>query len=72
MTLFGVCDTAQKKGEYNDYTVLQLWGQTYTNQIHLLDMVRGKFDAFELEKVFIETWSKWRVFNETTPYGIYS
>lgn len=69
--IYGVCDTAQKKGESNDFTVMQLWGLTYDNSIHLLDMVRGKFDAVELEKVFVSTWEKWSKFADIPPYGIY-
>ena len=71
MNLFGVCDTAQKKGEANDFTVLQLWGQTFNNTIHLLDMVRGKYDAYELEQTFLSTWEKWQKFSELPPYGLY-
>lgn len=38
-------DTAQKKGEKNDYTVAQLWGADYEGNIYLLDMIRLKETA---------------------------
>ncbi len=68
--IYGVADTAMKKGEANDFTVLSLWGQTYTGTIHLLDMVRGKWDAVELVEVFKATWEKWQ-HRDIQPYGIY-
>ena len=68
--IYGVADTAMKKGEANDYTVLSLWGQTYTGTVHLLDMIRGKWDAVELVEVFKATWEKWQ-HRDIQPYGIY-
>lgn len=53
-------DTAMKTGRQNDYTVLGCFGVTKENEIHLLDMVRGKFEAPDLEKVFVNFWQKWR------------
>jgi predicted phage terminase large subunit-like protein len=52
-------DTAQKTKEHNDYTVLQCWGKTkQTGKAILLDLVRGRFEAPELEKVVVEFWRK--------------
>lgn len=53
-------DTAMKTGRQNDYTVLGCFGVTKDKEIHLLDMVRGKFEAPDLEKVFVNFWQKWR------------
>ena len=61
-------DTAQKTGERNDYTVMQLWGQGIDGKAYLLDMVRGKFEAPELEKVAITFWNKCRAM-DTAKYG---
>ena len=63
-------DTAQKKGEANDFTVFSFWGKTFDNKLHLLDMVRGKFEADELRNQVKLCWEKWRQF-ETPPYGFY-
>lgn len=41
-------DTAQKTGEKNDYSVLELWGRSITGDAVLLDLVRGKWEAPEL------------------------
>jgi predicted phage terminase large subunit-like protein len=51
-------DTAQKTKEQNDYSVFQCWGQTQTGQIVLLDMVRGKWEAPELETMARAFWKK--------------
>jgi predicted phage terminase large subunit-like protein len=41
-------DTAQKTGEENDYSVLQLWGRATAGQAVLVDQLRGKWEAPEL------------------------
>lgn len=41
-------DTAQKTGEENDYSVLELWGRSTTGGAYLLDLLRGKWEAPEL------------------------
>jgi predicted phage terminase large subunit-like protein len=51
-------DTAQKTKEQNDYSVFQCWGQTQTGQIVMLDMVRGKWEAPELETMARAFWNK--------------
>jgi len=51
-------DTAQKTKEQNDYSVFQCWGKTIDGQIVLLDMVRGKWEAPELETIARAFWAK--------------
>ena len=51
-------DTAQKKGEANDYQVAQCWGLGDDGKIYLLDQMREKFEAYELEKRFPDFWQK--------------
>lgn len=59
-------DTAQKTKQKNDYSVLQLWG--YLNgAIYLLDQLRGKWEAPDLEINFIAFWSKH--YNPTNTIG---
>ena len=44
-------DTAQKTKEQNDFTVIQCWGVDMSNNnIYLLDMIRGKWEAPDLTK----------------------
>lgn len=43
-------DTAQKDKERNDYTVFQCWGQSYDNQLYLLDQMRAKLQSPDLRK----------------------
>lgn len=67
---FITSDTAMKKGEGNDFTVFCFWGKTFDNKLHLLDMIRGKWDAEELKKQVILTWEQWKGFR-VPPYGFY-
>lgn len=51
-------DTAQKTKEQNDYSVFQCWGFTQDNQMVMLDMARGKWEAPELETMARAFWQK--------------
>jgi predicted phage terminase large subunit-like protein len=52
-------DTAQKKGERNDYTVAELWGFDGSN-IYLLDMMRVKENAPEAQRLIEAFYEKHR------------
>lgn len=56
-------DTAQKKGERNDYTVFEYWGLGVDNNAYLIDLVRGKFDADELLQTAQRCWNNWVPWN---------
>ena len=58
-------DTAQKTGERNDYSVIQLWGKAETEGggIYLVDQVRGKWEAPDLERMALAFWEKHRRLN---------
>ncbi len=51
-------DTAQKKAEANDYQVAECWGLGEDGKLYLLDLMRAKFEAYELEKRFPDFWKK--------------
>lgn len=51
-------DTAQKTKERNDYSVFECWGYGADKKLYLLDIMRGKWEAPELEKRAISFWSK--------------
>lgn len=51
-------DTAQKTKERNDYSVFQLWARSRSKGIFLIDQVRGKWEAPELESTMVEFWNK--------------
>lgn len=51
-------DTAQKTGEHNDYSVLLLAGLGKDNVLYLLDLVRGKWDAVDLERTTKDFFNK--------------
>lgn len=50
-------DTAQKKGEANDYSVFQLWGYA-EGKAYLLDMIRGKWLSPELRRNLLAFYNK--------------
>lgn len=50
-------DTAQKTGERNDFSVIQLWGKAESG-IYLVDQVRGKWEAPQLETTALAFWEK--------------
>lgn len=52
------CDTAQKTGQQNDYTVFQLWAHSNSRGIFLLDQFRDKVEAPVLEAMLIAFWEK--------------
>lgn len=68
--MFVTSDTAQKKGEANDFTVICLWGVSWDSKLYLVDMVRGKFDADELREQVKICWNKWLKMRPM-PYGFY-
>jgi predicted phage terminase large subunit-like protein len=56
-------DTAVKKKEANDYQVAQCWGLGEDGKLYLIDMLRDKFEAYELEKRFPDFWNKQKADN---------
>jgi len=53
-------DTASKTKEHNDFSVFQCWGWSPTRGIFLIDQIRDKWEAPELEKAAIDFWNKHR------------
>ncbi len=51
-------DTAQKTKEHNDFSVFEEWGYGIDGKIYLLDMIRGKWEAPELQRRAIAFWNK--------------
>ena len=58
--LFITADTALKVKEANDFTAIGLWGLTTKNELYLIDLLHGKWEAPDLERQFITFWNKWR------------
>lgn len=58
-------DTAMKVKEHNDYSVFIAGGITNTNQLHILEMVRGKWEAPDLKRIAIQIYEKYK-YNEKT------
>jgi len=53
-------DTAQKTKERNDFSVFEEWGLGDDGRIYLLDLIRGRWEAPELQKRAIAFWAKCR------------
>jgi predicted phage terminase large subunit-like protein len=51
-------DTAQKKGENNDFQVAECWGLGEDGYLYLIDVMRDKFEAYELETRIPDFWHK--------------
>lgn len=51
-------DTAQKTKERNDFSVFEEWGVADNGKIYLLDLIRGKWEAPELQKRAVAFWAK--------------
>lgn len=51
-------DTAQKTKERNDFSVFQEYGMGIDNRLYLLDMIRGKWEAPELQRRAVAFWNK--------------
>ncbi|WP_245293461.1 phage terminase large subunit [Methylobacterium sp. CCH5-D2] len=58
-------DTAQKTSERNDYSVFQCWGMGKDGKAYLLDQIRGRFEAPDLEKTARLFWAKHRAADHT-------
>lgn len=58
-------DTAMKTKEYNDYSVFMAGGVTTDNKLHVLDMLRGKWEAPELEKMAVAIWNQFKLYPVT-------
>lgn len=64
-------DTAMKTKEYNDYSVFMAGGVTTDNKLHVLDMLRGKWEAPELEKMAVAIWNQFKPVTGLTCNGFY-
>lgn len=58
-------DTAMKVKEHNDYSVFIVGGITSDNKLHIIDMVRGKWEAPELKRVALELFEKYKYDEQT-------
>jgi predicted phage terminase large subunit-like protein len=61
-------DTAQKTKERNDFSVFEEWGFSEEGKIYLLDLIRGKWEAPELQRRAIAFWNKSKA-REVLKYG---
>lgn len=51
-------DTAQKAAQHNDYQVAECWGLGEDGCLYLIDVMRDKFQAYELEVRIPDFWNK--------------
>ncbi len=57
--IFIAGDTAMKIKEYNDYSVFGVFGVTNLGKLHILDLIRGKWESPTLRQQLISLWNKW-------------
>lgn len=70
--IFITGDTAQKVKEHNDYSVFMVWGVTKFGKLHLLDEIRGKWEAPDLKRQVKLLWNRWSCGIGRTPCsGLY-
>lgn len=58
--IFITADTAMKTNRWNDYSAIGVWGVSKINQLYLIDLLHGKYEAPDLEKAFLQLWNKWQ------------
>lgn len=58
-------DTAMKTKEHNDYSVFIAGGVTDNNRLHILDLLRGKWEAPELERMAVLLWNRFKKDEQT-------
>lgn len=51
-------DTAQKTKERNDFSVFEEWGLGEDGKLYLLDLLRGRWEAPELQRRALAFWAK--------------
>lgn len=61
-------DTAQKTKEHNDFTVYECWGHSRSTGIYLIDLLRGKWEAPEIESNLVDFWNKHKP-TQYKPFG---
>ena len=58
-------DTAQKTKQHNDYSVFIVAGKGADGKAYILDLIRGKWEAPELEQTLKDIWAKHKAKKET-------
>lgn len=53
---FITADTATKTGRHNDYTVFQCWAVDHSQNLYLIDQLRGKWEAPDMRQKFLDFW----------------
>ncbi len=53
-------DTAQKKGQANDYSVFIVMGEGIDGGVYIIDLIRGKWEAPELTAKLKDIWGKYQ------------
>lgn len=58
-------DTAQKAGEEHDWTVMQCWSRGVDGKARLIDQLRMRLEAPELERQALAFWNKHKAMDST-------
>jgi predicted phage terminase large subunit-like protein len=60
-------DTAQKTKEHNDYSVFLYCGVGEDDNLYIIDVCRGKWEAWQLEQKALECWALWKPWDIKRP-----
>lgn len=58
-------DTAMKIKEHNDFSVLMASAVTPNNQLHILEMQKGKWEAPDLKRIAVQLFEKYKYNSKT-------
>lgn len=59
--VFITADTAMKIKEHNDFSVFAVWGVNDIGHLHLIDLLRGKWEAPELIEQCLSLWQRIKI-----------
>jgi len=59
MKLYAAWDLAIGERQTNDYTVGVVGGLDYNDQIHIIDVIRGRMDTFRIAEAILDVYAKY-------------
>jgi len=65
-----IADTAQKTAERNDFSVFACYGSGVDGKVYLIDLIRGKWEAPELQRRAVAFWAKHKALDDPKTTGI--
>jgi len=63
-------DTAQKTDEQHDFSVFAHCGLGIDGNLYIIEIVRGKWDAGDLEAEALRVWARWKPWDQFRPAAL--